>query len=99
MFYQLRRLDGSKDPLSAGTWIDKIGKSTHLDADDVEIEITDFWDSPLGGRYPSGWQVNVPGIDVHVRVWPATPRPQCHVPSHSRPTTAHTPTSEMNGGI
>jgi predicted secreted hydrolase len=70
MFYQLRRLDGSKDPLSAGTWVDRSGNSTHLDADEVKIEITDFWDSPLGGRYPSGWQVNIPGKDVQLDVRP-----------------------------
>ena len=70
MFYQLRRKDGSTDPLSAGTWIDYNGNSQYLDADEVKITITDFWDSPLGGKYPSSWQVNVPHLDLQLDVQP-----------------------------
>ena len=70
MFYQLRRKDGSTDPLSAGTWIDNNGNSQNLDADEVKIEITDFWHSSMGGRYPSAWQINVPGLDVQLDVQP-----------------------------
>jgi predicted secreted hydrolase len=70
MFYQLRRKDGTKDLLSAGTWIDNNGNSQYLDADDVKITITDFWDSPLGGKYPSRWQLNVPHLDLQLDVQP-----------------------------
>ncbi len=70
MFYQLRRKDGSKDPLSAGTWIDDSGDSHYLDADEVQIEITDYWDSPLGGRYPSAWQLKLPNLDLQLDVEP-----------------------------
>ena len=70
MFYQLRRKDGKKDPLSAGTWIDNNGNSQYLDADEVKIETTDFWDSPLGGTYPNAWQINVPGLDLRLDVQP-----------------------------
>ena len=70
MLYQLRRLDGSRDPRSAGTWISRSGDSNHLDAGEFRIEITRFWDSPLGRRYPSGWQVSVPGLDLQLDVQP-----------------------------
>ncbi len=70
MLYQLRRLDGSRDPLSAGTWISRSGDSSHLDAGEFSREITQFWDSPLGARYPSGWQVSVPGLDLQLDVQP-----------------------------
>ena len=70
MFYQLRRKDGSTDPLSAGTWVDNNGNSQYLDADDVKIEITDFWDSPLGGKYPNSWQVNVPHLNLQLDIQP-----------------------------
>ncbi len=70
MLYELRRLDGSRDPLSAGTWISRSGDSSHLDAGEFSIEITQFWDSPLGARYPSGWQVSVPGLDLQLDVQP-----------------------------
>ena len=70
MFYQLRRKDSTKDSLSAGTWIDSSGSSHYLAAAEVKIEITDFWDSPLGGTYPSAWQVNVPNLDLQLDVQP-----------------------------
>ncbi len=70
MLYQLRRVDGSRDPLSAGTWISHNGNSDHLDAGDFEIAITGFWYSPLGGRYPSGWRINVPSLDLQLDVRP-----------------------------
>ncbi|MFB3063372.1 MAG: lipocalin-like domain-containing protein, partial [Gammaproteobacteria bacterium] len=70
MLYQLRRLDGSRDQFSAGTWISRSGDSNHLDASEFRIEITQFWDSPLGGRYPSAWQVSVPSLDLQLDVQP-----------------------------
>ena len=70
MLYQLRRLDGSRDPFSAGTWISRSGDSNHLDASEFRIEITQFWDSPLGGRYPSAWQLSVPSLDLQLDVQP-----------------------------
>ena len=70
MLYQLRRVDGSRDPLSAGTWISRNGDGNHLDAGEFEIEITQFWDSPLGGRYPNGWRIDVPGLDMQLDVQP-----------------------------
>ncbi len=70
MLSQLRRLDGSRDPFSAGTWISRSGDSNHLDAGKFTIEITQFWDSPLGSRYPNGWRVSVPGLDLQLDVQP-----------------------------
>ena len=70
MFYQLRGPNGSRDPFSAGTWISRSGESVYLDASEIGIEIVNFWDSPLGGRYPSGWQVNVPGLGLQLDVQP-----------------------------
>ena len=70
MLYQLRRLDGSRDPFSTGTWISRSGDSNHLAAGEFRIEITQFWDSPLGGRYPSAWQLSVPSLDLQLDVQP-----------------------------
>ena len=68
MFYNLRQLDGSQDPHSAGTWIDAAGEGSYLGRDEVEIEISDFWDSPLGGRYPMGWRITVPYLGLELDV-------------------------------
>lgn len=69
MFYSLRNRDGSRDPNSAGTWIDASGRARPLAADQVVIDVSDHWTSPRGGRYPSRWRVRVPsaGLDVEVR--------------------------------
>jgi predicted secreted hydrolase len=69
MFYNLRKLDGSQDEQSAGTWIHPDGTSLHLDRDDVEITVTDTWASPQGGIYPSAWILRVPqqGLELAIR--------------------------------
>ena len=69
MFYNLRKLDGSQDEHSAGTWINVDGTSTHIDRDDMDIEVIDTWDSPEGGRYPSAWVLRVPdrGLSLEIR--------------------------------
>ena len=69
MFYNLRKLDGRQDEHSAGTWTGADGTSTHIDREDVEIEVTDTWDSPEGGRYPSAWTLEFPdqGLLLEIR--------------------------------
>ena len=68
MLYQLRRTDGSKDPLSEGSLIGADGTKTALSADDYSLTPLASWDSPLGGTYPVRWRVRVPeaGIDAEV---------------------------------
>ena len=70
MFYNLRKLDGSQDELSAGTWVDADGRSLHLEREDVEVTVTDTWESPEGGIYPSGWTLRVPGKGLALDIRP-----------------------------
>ncbi len=70
MFYSLRKNDGSHDPYSAGTWITADGQSMHLNSNDVDIEVEDHWDSPLGGTYPSAWHLRIPQIDLDLSLRP-----------------------------
>ena len=69
MFYALRNQDGTRDPHSAGTWVDPAGRVQALSTDQVTIDVNDYWMSPRGGRYPSRWRVRIPsvGVDVDVR--------------------------------
>jgi predicted secreted hydrolase len=69
MFYSLRNRDGTRESHSAGTWVDALGHSVPLSADQVVIDVLDHWKSPAGGQYPSRWHVQVPtkGLDVEVR--------------------------------
>lgn len=70
MFYQLRRHDGSRDAHSAGTWVTPESNKRHLEARDVDIEVTGFWNSPSGGRYPGGWRLVIPALGLRLDVQP-----------------------------
>jgi predicted secreted hydrolase len=70
MLYQLRRHDGARDLHSAGSWISASGASDYIDVSDFTIKTTKFWDSPLGGRYPSRWQIDIPGLGLQLDVQP-----------------------------
>ncbi len=70
MFYVLRDSNGKPHEYSSGTWIDAAGVPHQLSRDDVIIEVTDYWQSEGGGRYPSGWNVDVPARDIEIRVVP-----------------------------
>ena len=69
MFYSLRGRDGRRDPHSAGTWVSATGEVRPLAADDVHIDVLDYWKNPRGDRYPARWRVRVlaVGVDVEVR--------------------------------
>ncbi len=71
MFYALRNHDGTRDPHSAGTWVDSAGHAQPLSTDQVTIDVIDHWVSPRGGRYPSRWRVRVPAVGLDVEVRPA----------------------------
>jgi predicted secreted hydrolase len=71
MFYSLRNHDGTRDPNSAGTWVDASGRAQSLSTDQVSIDVSDHWTSPRGGRYPSRWRIRVPAVGLDVEVRPA----------------------------
>ena len=70
MLYRLRRKDGGTDPYSAGTYVDRAGNVTRLDAGSFSLEAASTWTSPAGIRYPSGWRVRVPPAGLDLRVTP-----------------------------
>lgn len=70
MFYNIRKIDGSQDEYSAGTWIAKDGEPRHLSRDDLTITVTDEWESPEGGTYPSRWDIRLPELDLLLTVTP-----------------------------
>jgi predicted secreted hydrolase len=71
MFYQLRRQDGSIDPYSSGTLVERDGRSRHLTSTDFRIEPLATWRSPhSGGEYPSRWKVTLPGERIALQIEP-----------------------------
>lgn len=70
MFYALRTGDGSRNPHSAGTWVESSGAAHGLASAAVDIEVTDHWTSADGVRYPAGWRIRVPSLALDVAVRP-----------------------------
>ena len=71
MYYQLRRTDGSVDPYSAGTLIEREGASRAVDSAGVELRVTDYWSNDRGDRYPAGWHLRIPDEGLDLRITPA----------------------------
>ena len=71
MIYLMRRKDGTADPFSSGTWIDRDGKAVHLDRKSFRIEVLDKWKSrKSGANYPIRWRVSIPSRRAVFRVEP-----------------------------
>jgi predicted secreted hydrolase len=71
MLYRMRRDDGTADPWSSGTLIDRDGRARHLKLDAFRIAETATWKSPKsGGTYPAAWRIEVPGEELVLRVEP-----------------------------
>src|SRR5688572_23292983 len=72
MLYQLRRADGSRDPRSSGTLVDRSGKTTHLaNADFTLTQGSAQFKSKNGAVYPIEWTVAIPSHRINLKV--ATP--------------------------
>jgi predicted secreted hydrolase len=71
MLYQLRRRDGTIEPVSGGTWIARDGRITYLPREAFEIRATGQWRSPHSGTtYPHGWSVQVPRLGLEATAVP-----------------------------
>jgi predicted secreted hydrolase len=71
MLYRLRRVNGTIEPLSSGTWIERDGSSQHLALAAFEVVSTGTWKSSRGGDpYPSGWRVRVPSHALELELEP-----------------------------
>lgn len=71
MLYRLRRADGSADPVSSGTFIDRIGQGHHLSVGDFTLEPTSYWTSAASkARYPQRWRLVIPSRQLSLEVLP-----------------------------
>jgi predicted secreted hydrolase len=74
MLFQLRHLDGTIDPYSAGTYIDAGGRATHLKRSDFQLQPLDFWTSPVThARYPIRWRITIPSLKIELECTAALP--------------------------
>jgi predicted secreted hydrolase len=71
MIYLLRRGDGSIEPASSGTLVDRAGIVTHLKLEDISITVLDRWKSQRSGAtYPSNWRISIPSQQVELVIRP-----------------------------
>jgi len=71
MLYRLRRTDGSTDPASSGTFVDREGRGHPLSINDFALEPTGFWTSPVSkARYPQRWRLTVPSRHLALELAP-----------------------------
>ncbi|HET8580091.1 MAG TPA: lipocalin-like domain-containing protein, partial [Nitrospiraceae bacterium] len=71
MFYRLRRADGNADPASSGTMVFPDGRSHHLLADDMQIEVVSHWTSQASrARYPGRWRIAAPKLGLSLDLVP-----------------------------
>jgi predicted secreted hydrolase len=71
MLYRLRRTDGSADPVSSGTFIDRDGRGHHLSIGDFILEPISYWTSPTSqARYPQRWRLTVPSQQLSLDLVP-----------------------------
>jgi predicted secreted hydrolase len=74
MLYQIRRRDGSIDPFSSGTYIDRQGRARHLQRGEFTLEPREYWTSPkTKARYPIKWRIAIPSLGVSVECASALP--------------------------
>ena len=69
MIYLMRQKDGSFNPASSGTFINRLGKSIRLVSGTYQTKVLDTWTSPrTGAVYPIHWQITVPfrGLSLDV---------------------------------
>jgi predicted secreted hydrolase len=69
MFFEIRREDGTLEPVSGGTLVEKDGSTRRLGASEVTVEVLDRWKSARSGAlYPVRWRIVSPvaGLDLEV---------------------------------
>jgi predicted secreted hydrolase len=71
MLYRLRRADGSADPVSSGTLIDRDGIGHHLSIGDFTLEPTSYWTSQTShAHYPQRWRLTIPSQQLSLELVP-----------------------------
>jgi predicted secreted hydrolase len=74
MLFDLRHRDGGSDSHSAGTYIDRTGRTTHLNQAQFHLQPRAYWTSPHdGARYPIRWRISVPSLQINLECAAAIP--------------------------
>ena len=67
MIYLIRKTDGTFEPASSGTLVERDGRTRHLKLPEINVEVLGHWKSPVSrAAYPANWRITIPsaGIDI-----------------------------------
>ena len=71
MIYLLRQKDGKLNAASSGTYIRLNGKTRHLSRQDIDVTVTDTWNSPKSKAiYPARWRLKIPLLSLDLNIVP-----------------------------
>jgi predicted secreted hydrolase len=71
MLYVLRLKDGTVEPASSGTLVERDGTARHIRLREFAIDVREHWKSPRSeAEYPSGWRVAVPEAEIDLTLAP-----------------------------
>ena len=71
MLFFLRTSDGRISPVSGGTFVDPVGRTTTLGKEDIAVTTLDTWKSPHSKAvYPSRWRLQVLPYALDLLVFP-----------------------------
>jgi predicted secreted hydrolase len=71
MIYFLRQKNGTYHPASSGTYVQSNGKTRHLPRHDIQMTVTDTWNSPDSGAvYPARWRLRTPSPAMDLMISP-----------------------------
>lgn len=96
-YFQIRREDGSLEPVSSGTLIHPDGTWERLALSDTQLQSRQTWTSPrTGATYPVAWSLSIPRLALTLDV-------RAQFPAQEMPLTFHywegtvAATGERNG--
>ena len=72
MYFQIRRDDGSVEPVSAGTLVEADGRTRRVASRDVQLRVDRRWTSAASGAaYPAAWRLAVDseGLELQIEPW------------------------------
>jgi len=80
MLYEIRLANGGVNPDVKGTLIWPEGTQQLVTEDDFVLTPTGSWTSPhTGVRYPSGWRLTLPELDIDLAIEPLIPDQEMNV--------------------
>ncbi len=83
MLFELRRKDGSIDPYSSGTFVDRQGRARHLRASDFSLKPLEIWaSSKTGAHYPIRWRIEAPALGISLDGAAALPNQEMPAEGH-----------------